>query len=43
MTVYPTPDQPGEDMEELPSVCPAASGTRPACAPLAVPYVPFQQ
>ena len=25
------------------AVCPDASGTMPACAPLAVPYVPFQQ
>lgn len=25
------------------STCPDASGTMPACAPLAVPYVPFQQ
>ncbi len=26
-----------------PDVCPDASGTLPSCAPLAVPYVPFQQ
>lgn len=25
------------------SECPDASGTMPSCAPLAVPYVPFQQ
>ena len=27
----------------MPSVCPDANGIMPACAPLAVPYVPFQQ
>lgn len=26
-----------------PETCPDASGTLPSCAPLAVPYVPFQQ
>ena len=26
-----------------PDLCPDASGTMPDCAPLAVPYVPFQQ
>lgn len=26
-----------------PAVCPDASGSLPECAPLAVPYVPFQQ
>ena len=26
-----------------PRPCPDACGTRPACAPLSVPYVPFQQ
>lgn len=36
--MYPKPDKPGEDM-----VCPDACGTMPSCAPLAVPYVPFQQ
>ena len=41
--MYPKPDQPGEDMEPMPSVCPDANGTMPSCAPLAVPYVPFQQ
>ncbi len=41
--MYPKPDKPAEDMEEMPSVCPDSSGTMPACAPLAVPYVPFQQ
>ena len=25
------------------TVCPDANGTMPGCAPLAVPYVPFQQ
>ena len=33
------PDVPGV----LPETCPDASGTLPSCAPLAVPYVPFQQ
>lgn len=39
--MYPKPDKPGEDMEVRP--CGDASGTMPSCAPLAVPYVPFQQ
>lgn len=29
--------------ETKPVLCPDTSGTMPACAPLAVPYVPFQQ
>ncbi len=39
--MYPKPDKPAEDMEVKP--CGDASGTLPSCAPLAVPYVPFQQ
>ncbi len=39
--MYPKPDKPVEDMEVM--ACPDASGTMPSCAPLAVPYVPFQQ
>lgn len=39
--MYPKPDKPVEDMEVKP--CGDASGTMPSCAPLAVPYVPFQQ
>lgn len=39
--MYPKPEKPGEDMEVMP--CGDANGTMPACAPLAVPYVPFQQ
>lgn len=41
--MYPKPDKPVEDMEQMPAVCPDANGTMPSCAPLAVPYVPFQQ
>lgn len=29
--------------EKNPALCPDNSGTMPSCAPLAVPYVPFQQ
>ena len=38
--MYPKPDKPVEDMTPG---CPDANGTMPSCAPLAVPYVPFQQ
>ncbi len=38
--MYPKPDKPVEDML---AVCGDANGIMPACAPLAVPYVPFQQ
>lgn len=36
--MYPKPDKP---MEGMP--CSDAQGTLPSCAPLSVPYVPFQQ
>lgn len=40
--MFPKPDdKPVEDVEVMP--CGDACGTMPACAPLAVPYVPFQQ
>ena len=43
-TLYPDIDtnKPGMPEPE-PSVCGDACGTLPSCAPLAVPYVPFQQ
>lgn len=31
------------DLEQLPRPCGDAKGVLPSCAPLAVPYVPFQQ
>ncbi len=40
MSVYPKPDKPVEDMEPT---CPDTNGAMPSCAPLAVPYVPFQR
>ena len=39
--MYTKPDKPAEDMDA--AVCGDACGTMPSCAPLAVPYVPFQQ
>ena len=41
--MFPKPENPGSDMETMPTPCGDANGTMPACAPLAVPYVPFQQ
>lgn len=38
--MYPKPDKP---TDWTPGTCGDANGTLPACAPLAVPYVPFQQ
>lgn len=35
--------QPNEPKEPTASRCPSAQGALPCCAPLAVPYVPFQQ
>lgn len=32
-----------QDQNRPSAVCPDGSGTMPSCAPLAVPYVPFQQ
>ena len=42
--MYPDkePTKPGGSGVQ-PETCPDASGTLPSCAPLAVPYVPFQQ
>ena len=42
--MYPDkePTKPGGSGVQ-PEACPDASGTLPSCAPLAVPYVPFQQ
>lgn len=37
------PDTGTPEMPSMPMACPDASGTLPSCAPLAVPYVPFQQ
>lgn len=48
--MYPKPDKPTEGVKpEVPStpitpaVCNTMNGTLPSCAPLSVPYVPFQQ
>ena len=42
--MYPDkePMKPGGP-DTQPATCPDANGTLPSCAPLAVPYVPFQQ
>ncbi len=40
--MYPKPDAP-EQMPTVPMTCGDNSGVLPQCAPLAVPYVPFQQ
>lgn len=39
--MFPKPDRPAEGV--VGTACGDACGTMPACAPLAVPYVPFQQ
>ena len=45
--MFPKPDKPTEGMTQetpvTPAVCDAMCGTLPSCAPLSVPYVPFQQ
>ncbi len=40
--MYPKPDTPNET-PSMPMTCGDNSGVLPQCAPLAVPYVPFQQ
>lgn len=48
--MFPKPDKPTEGMKPevpatpvTPAVCNTLNGTMPSCAPLSVPYVPFQQ
>lgn len=41
--MYPKPEQPDNGAVGTPGVCTDAQGVLPPCAPLSVPYVPFQQ
>ncbi len=48
--MFPKPDKPTEGVKPevpatpvTPAVCNTLNGTMPSCAPLSVPYVPFQQ
>ena len=48
--MFPKPDKPVEDVKPevpgtpiTPAACNKLYGTMPSCAPLSVPYVPFQQ